>query len=131
MKKILIALSVSLFAVVMMTPTNIYAKEEAPAASESSGFKACEGNENSIICQNRNKEEGLDNRAKNLINTGLMIVGIASVIVIIVSGVLYIISAGDAGKVKRAKDTLMYAVVGLVISLLAYAIVNFVVDNIG
>lgn len=71
-------------------------------------------------------EEKLEVRVKNIVNTILFIVGILAVIVIIVSGIFYIISAGDAGKVKRAKDTLMYAVVGLVVAILAYAIVNFV-----
>ena len=39
-------------------------------------------------------------------------------------------SAGDAGKVKKAKDTILYGVIGLVIVVLAFAIVNFVIVNI-
>ena len=65
---------------------------------------------------------------KNIINTLLFVVGAGAVIVIIVAGIYYVISAGNADTVKKAKNALMYAVVGLVVSLLAYAIVNFVLD---
>ena len=51
---------------------------------------------------------------------------IVSVIVIIVSGLMYMLAAGDPGKITKAKDALLYSVVGLVVSLLAFAIVYFV-----
>ncbi len=60
----------------------------------------------------------------------LFIIGAISVIMIIVGGIKYVVSNGDSGKVKAAKDTIMYAVVGLVIALLAYAIVSFVLTNV-
>lgn len=53
---------------------------------------------------------------------------IVSVIVIIVGGLMYMLAAGDPGKITKAKDTVLYAVVGLVVSLLAFAIVYFVTD---
>jgi hypothetical protein len=46
---------------------------------------------------------------------------------IIYGGIRYTTSAGDSSHVKAAKDTILYAVVGLVVAILAYAIVNFVV----
>ena len=39
-------------------------------------------------------------------------------------------SSGDAGKVKKAKDTILYGVIGLVVCVLAFAIVNFVITDI-
>ena len=45
-------------------------------------------------------------------------------------GVGYMTSSGDAGKVKKAKDTILYGVIGLVIVALSFAIVNFVISNI-
>ena len=69
-----------------------------------------------------------DSVIKNVINTLLFVVGVASVIVIIVSGIYYVISAGNADTVKKAKNALVYAVVGLVIALLSYTIVNYVVN---
>lgn len=61
-----------------------------------------------------------------IINTLLFVVGALSVVMIIVGGIFYATSAGDAGRVARGKNTVMYAVVGLVVSFLAYAIVNWV-----
>jgi hypothetical protein len=49
---------------------------------------------------------------------------------IIVGGIRYVTSAGDSSKVKAAKDTIMYSVVGLAIAILAYAIVNFVIRQL-
>lgn len=66
-----------------------------------------------------------------VINVVLSLVGVLAVCVLIVGGIMYITSTGDAAKVHRAKNAIIYGVVGLVVSLLAYAIVNFVVKNIG
>ena len=49
---------------------------------------------------------------------------------IIIGGIQYSTSAGDSGKVKKAKDTILYGIIGLVIALLAFAIVNFVLTQI-
>lgn len=64
---------------------------------------------------------------KRLINVFLFIIGILSVIMIIHSGFKYTTSRGDAEGVKSAKNTLMYAVTGLIVAMMAYAIVKFVV----
>lgn len=54
-----------------------------------------------------------------------------SVLVIVLGGLLYVISAGDANTTKRAKDAILYAVVGLVVAILAQAIVSFVIGAVG
>jgi hypothetical protein len=64
--------------------------------------------------------------AEDITKTLLFILGIISVIMIIVGGIRYSTSSGDASRIKAAKDTVMYSVVGLVVALLAYAIVAFV-----
>jgi hypothetical protein len=64
-----------------------------------------------------------------VINVMLFIIGVLSVIMIVYGGILYVISAGDSGRVSKAKNTIMYAIVGLVVALLAYAIVNFVITR--
>ena len=51
-------------------------------------------------------------------------------IVLIIGGIRYVISSGDSGQVQSAKNTILYAVVGLVVVIMAYAIVNFVVTNV-
>lgn len=66
---------------------------------------------------------------QNVINILLYIVGISAVIVIIVGGLRYVLSGGDPKNTAAAKDTIMYAAIGLAVSLLAYAIVNFVLNQ--
>lgn len=63
-------------------------------------------------------------RVTNLL---LYIVGIAAVIMLVVGGLRYVLSAGDTKNTQAAKDTILYAVVGIVVALLGYAIVNFVI----
>lgn len=58
----------------------------------------------------------------------LLIVGVISVIMLIWGGIRYIISGGDSKKVTDAKNTVLYAIIGLIICLLAYAIVKFVIN---
>ena len=64
---------------------------------------------------------------KQITNTILYIVGIIAVIMLIIGGVKYVLSGGDSKKVTDAKNTVLYAIIGLVIAFLAYAIVNFVI----
>lgn len=59
----------------------------------------------------------------------LFIVGAISVIMLIVGGIRYTVSGGDAGQITSAKNTILYAIVGIVISILAYAIVHFFIDQ--
>lgn len=65
---------------------------------------------------------------KKVTNTILYIVGIIAVIMLIVGGIKYVLSGGDAKKVTDAKNTILYAIIGLVICFLAFAIVNFVIS---
>jgi hypothetical protein len=58
------------------------------------------------------------------------IIGVASVIIIIYSSLKYILSNGDSGKVNTAKESLLYAFIGLVISLAAQGIVYMVVTSV-
>lgn len=66
-----------------------------------------------------------------LTNTILMGVGLISVIMLIFGGLRYITSGGDSKKVTDAKNTILYAIIGLIICVLSYAIVNFVLTTIG
>ena len=65
---------------------------------------------------------------RQVTNTILYIVGISAVIMLIIGGIKYVVSGGDSKKVTDAKNTVLYAIIGLVISVLAFAIVNFVIN---
>ena len=67
--------------------------------------------------------------AATISNIMLFILGAVAVIMIIVGGIRYATSNGDQSAVKGAKDTILYAVVGLIVALIAYAIVNFVINQ--
>lgn len=92
----------------------------------------CDGaNKSNPVCQASKKDTSnkAQSMARTVINTILYVLGILSVVMIVFAGVRYTISAGDASKVKAAKDTLMYAIIGLVVALLAFSIVNFVLTR--
>lgn len=73
------------------------------------------------------KETDVNNVFKIIVNVLIFIVGIIAVIMIIVSGIRYTASAGNSSGVAGAKNTLIYSIVGLVIAIFAYAVVNFIV----
>ena len=103
----------------------------APAASAQSDFNIRTGAE---AAQGEGAVGGVSDPntlVKNFVNVFLWVVGILSVVMLIWGGVRYTTSAGDSNKVTAAKNTVMYAVIGLVVSILAYAIVNFVLNQIG
>lgn len=84
---------------------------------------------NSIAECNIENDTSLMDTVKTIINVIIGLIGLASVAFIIYGGFQYITSAGDAAKVKRAKDTILYSVIGLVVAILAFAIVNFVLGS--
>ena len=67
--------------------------------------------------------------AKTLVNVFSIIVGVVAVVMVIYGGFRYITSGGDSGRVGNAKNSLIYAIVGLVIVALAQVIVHFVLGQ--
>ncbi len=71
---------------------------------------------------------------KGILHTATLIigyvVGIAATIALISGGLMYITARGDAGKVTTAKNTILYAIVGLVVGLLAVVIATFIADQL-
>ena len=65
-----------------------------------------------------------------VINIISLVIGIVAVIMIIVGGFKYITSSGDSGKVGSAKNTILYAIIGLVVVALAQVIVRFVLGKL-
>ena len=67
---------------------------------------------------------------QNIASILIYIVGAVAVIMLIVGGLRYVLSAGDSKNVTAAKDTILYAIVGIVVALLSLALVNFVVGSV-
>ena len=67
---------------------------------------------------------------KNVVNILLFIIGAVSVIMLIYGGIRYTTSGGNANSVTAAKNTIMYSIIGLVVAILAFAVVQFVVNQV-
>ena len=67
---------------------------------------------------------------KSVINILLFITGMVAVLFIVIGGLRYVTSNGDQNATSSAKNTILYAVIGLVVAIMAYAIVNFVLENL-
>lgn len=103
-----------------------------PAVGAINVFDKCDTKEakDSPVCAEADTDS-INNPIQNVVGLLLFAIGTISVIMIIVGGIRYVLSYGEAAKIKSAKDTILYAVVGLVVSLLAYAIVGFVLNQFG
>lgn len=69
-------------------------------------------------------------RAANIIQIFIGVMGVIAVIMIIYGGVSMVISLGNAEKVRKAKNIIVYSAIGLLVVLISFAIVNFVLDNV-
>lgn len=67
---------------------------------------------------------------QTILNVIVGCIGIVAVAVIILGGVTFVTSQGDAAKVTKAKNTIIYGVVGLIIAILAFSIVNFILSSV-
>jgi len=74
---------------------------------------------------------GPDGIFTQITNTILYAVGIISILMLIYGGLRYVISGGDSKKVTDAKNTILYAIIGLIVAILSFAIVNFIINAIG
>lgn len=102
----------------------------AHAATVDIQKSVCDGSQfqNDATCEETEGSSFYD-LMKKIIDIFSIVVGSISVIMIIVGGFRYVISNGDTNGVSGAKNTILYAIVGLVIVLFAQVIVNFVLVN--
>lgn len=92
----------------------------APIDEVQKGVNAAGGDE---------EKNTLGARFEDVVNVMLYVLGAIAVIMIVIGGIRYATSGGDSSSIKGAKDTILYAVIGLIVAILAYAIVNFVLDS--
>jgi type IV secretion system pilin len=119
-KQIIMSLAVMAGVVGVMVP--------ASQASAVDVFRQCAGNNSSAVCKASGSDD-LGKMVKTIINTILVVIGMISVIMIVVGGFRYTTSNGDSAAIKTAKDTILYSVVGLVVAIMSFSIVNFVVGR--
>ena len=100
----------------------VYGEEESNPISEGADLAHGSGMPSQLT--------SADGALTNITNTILRAIGLIAVIMLVFGGFKYIISGGDSAKVASAKNTIIYAIIGLIIVILAYAIVNFVVNTV-
>jgi heme A synthase len=94
----------------------------------SAALEACNGSDTAVC---KSAPSDLTNGVlKNVISILLYVAGTIAVIMIIVGAIRYITSDGDSSKAAQAKNTIMYAVVGLVVAVMSFGIVTFVVGRL-
>ena len=74
--------------------------------------------------------ESINTVIQNVIRILLFIVGAAAVIMLIIGGIRYVLSSGDQNAVAGAKNTILYAIIGIIVAVLAWAAVDFVFQQI-
>ena len=125
MKKSIISIAIMICAVFAVSVLS------TASLSGSASAQVSEGINTATTSEMKGKSiDGKDGLIKTVVNVLLWAVGILSVIMIIFSGFRYITSAGDASKTKSAQSTLIYSVVGLIVAIMAYAIVNMVINRL-
>lgn len=113
------------------TPEGCTNGAQSGVANGANGALAPTG-ENTVNCDTKNASGTGDNitrLAREAVNLFSIVVGAVAVIMIIYGGFRYITSGGDSGNVGNAKNTLIYAIVGLIIVALAQIIVQFVLTQ--
>ncbi len=127
MKKLKIMIA-SLFtaASVVLVPVSVGAVQVLPQCGANATAPGASGT--NAICASKN--DNISGIVKNVVNILLFIIGAISIVMLIVGGLRYTTSAGNSSQVTAAKNTIMYALIGLVIAVLAYAIVQFVIGAI-
>jgi len=96
----------------------------APGVQAIEVFKACSSGSDSTLCSGT--KDNAQTKVTDIVNLLLWVVGIISVVVIIIGGIMFAVSAGDPGKAAKARMTVIYAAVGVVVALFSAAIVSAV-----
>lgn len=103
---------------------------KASALFEGSSEVACEGIQLTDTASDCSEEPTKVNSAlETVVDIFSFVVGVVAVIMIIIGGLKYVTSTGDAGSAASARNTIIYAVVGLVVVVLAQFIVKFTVNK--
>ncbi|MBP7760286.1 hypothetical protein KA093_00655 [Candidatus Saccharibacteria bacterium] len=92
---------------------------------------ACKVDSTSPLCSDQSdKLFGPDSIWTKIVNTLIYVTGAIAVIMMVIGGMRFTLSGGDASGTKSARETIIYAAVGLVVAMMSYAIVNFVLSRI-
>ncbi len=129
-KKALTAISLTVaFALPMASPALVHA--QTSGSNDIANKAACGADlnvdPNATCAQDAGDATAkVNNIIKLVINIFSLVVGVVSVIMIIIGGLKYITSGGESSNITGAKNTILYAIIGLVVVALAQIVVKFV-----
>lgn len=129
LQTVLTVATVSLLGLGLMASTAAAVSCAGKAASSNPLCMAKSGSDK-VGGSTKGNDTSLTSRIHNIINLLIYVIGAVAVIMIVIGGVKYTTSAGDQSNTTSAKNTIMYAVIGLVVAVLAYAIVGFVISQL-
>ena len=121
------ALAVGFVLAPVMVPATVHAQEIQKGLCQGANLKVdpnCD-----IATTSLDGTTKVNNIIKTVIDLFSLVVGVVAVIMIIIGGLKYITSGGDSGNITGAKNTILYAVIGLVVVALAQFIVKFVLGK--
>lgn len=127
MKRIKTMVAGLVVALALATP--VLATQSSYALFDNAKAEACNGINLGASASCANGATGLQSVLKNVLDILTIVVGLIAVVMVIVGGLKFITSAGDAAKAASGRSTLTYAVIGLVIAALAQVIVQFVISK--
>ncbi|CAN5657945.1 hypothetical protein BH23PAT2_BH23PAT2_06020 [soil metagenome] len=89
------------------------------------------------VCEENSRTLNEDESSGNVLDVASTVldifsyvIGVAAVVVLFISGVKFATSAGDPAKISNARNTIIYALIGIVVAVLAQSIVLFVLDRL-
>jgi hypothetical protein len=132
----LVACSLLLVFISTMTvvlPTNAISAPTGFAAYSLTGGSDCSNAGSSAVCTDESKQTNIygDNSIfSDITNIVVWVAGAAAVLILILGGIRYVTSGGDANKVSSAKNTIIAALLGIVVIVLARSLINYVVNKL-
>lgn len=120
LQKILIAIAVGLSLIIVASPALVHADTKS----------TIQGGINEANGGTQPNNNNLDDTIQTIVNVLSAAVGVVAVIMIIIGGFRYVTSGGDSARVTSAKNTILYAIIGLVIAALAQVIARFVLTKV-
>ena len=121
MRVLIVSLGLMLTGLLTMPMPAVLAQSNAEQACTGAGGKFVDGE-----C-NFQGQGTLESGFKRIINGLIFIIGAIAVLMLIIGAIRFAISSGDADAAKGARNTIIYAIIGIIVAILAFAIVNFVI----
>lgn len=117
------ALLVASFSLLVTAPVYASAKDDVCNGLATTGSGCDKGSVNEA-------NSSVNNAIRTVINILSLVVGVVAVIMIMIGGLKYVMSSGDSANITSAKNTILYAIIGLVVVAFAQAIVRFVLGRV-